>query len=104
MSASLQDLRAELQRLSAALQSLGAHSVELSVDHAAGAMQRQLSSWLQALQRFRIESPTDEEVHSPPAKSKEAAPRDEPDAALPERVVARLEMALAAAGSCGRQR
>jgi hypothetical protein len=98
MSASLQDLRAELQRLSAALQSLGAHSVELSVDHAAGAMQRQLSSWLQALQRFRIESPTDEEVHSPPAKSKEAAPRDEPDAALPKRVVARLEMALAAAG------
>ena len=96
LSAALQDLRAASQRLSAALQSLRAHSV----DHAAGAMQRQLSSWLQALQRFRIESsPTDEEVHSPPAKSKEAAPRDEPDAALPDQhVVARLEMALAAAG------
>ena len=96
LSAALQDLRAASQRLSAALQSLRAHSV----DYAAGAMQRQLSSWLQALQRFRIESsPTDEEVHSPPAKSKEAAPRDEPDAALPDQhVVARLEMALAAAG------
>ena len=42
-------------------------------------MQRQLSSWSQALQRFRIESsPTDEEVHSP------AATWDEPDAALPD--------------------
>lgn len=96
LRAALQDLRTESQRLSASLQRLQAHFV----DHAAGAMQRQLSSWLQALQRFRIESsPTDEEVHSPPAKSKEAAPRDEPDAALPDqRVVARLEMALAAAG------
>ena len=99
-SAGLQDLQAGSQRLSASLQRLRSTACKVFVYHAAGAMQRQLSSWLQALQRFRIESsPTDEEVHSPPAKSKEAAPRDEPDAALPDQhVVARLEMALAAAG------
>merc|ERR1711892_344587 len=100
-SASLQDLQAGSQRLSASLQRLRSTACKVFVYHAAGAMQRQLSSWLQALQRFRIESsPTDEEVHSPPAKSKEAAPRDEPAAALPDQhVVARLEMALAAAGA-----
>jgi hypothetical protein len=62
------------QRLSAALQHLRANAL----DEAAGTMQRQLSSWTQALQRFRIESSsTDEEVHSAPATW------DEPDAALP---------------------
>ena len=63
------------QRLSAALQHLQAYTL----DQAAGTMQRQLSSWTQALQRFRIEpSSTDEEVHSAPATW------DEPDAALPD--------------------
>ena len=63
------------QRLSAALQHLRAYTL----DQAAGTMQRQLSSWTQALQRFRIEpSSTDEEVHSAPATW------DEPDAALPD--------------------
>ena len=63
------------QRLSAALQHLRAYTL----DQAAGTMQRQLSSWTQALQRFRIEpSSTDEEVHSAPATW------DEPDATLPD--------------------
>ena len=65
------------QRVSAALKYLRANTV----DHTAGAMPRQLSSWLHALKRFRVEpSPTDEEVQPPPATSKEAAPREEPDA------------------------
>ena len=77
------------QRLSAALQHLRAYTL----DQAAGTMQRQLSSWTQALQRFRIESSsTDEEVHSAPATW------DEPDAAFPDLRTAEeiREMRLAA--------
>ena len=78
------------QRLSAALQHLRAYTL----DQAAGTMQLQLSSWTQALQRFRIESSsTDEEVHSAPATW------DEPDAALPDPRTAEdiREMRIAAA-------